>query len=68
MKNILIIGGSYGIGQALIEQLQAEYQLFVGCRTTIENANINHFVFDAMSDAIDLNLLPEKIDGFVYLL
>ena len=67
MKNILIIGGSYGIGQALIEQLQTDYQLFVGCRTTIENATINYFAFDAMTDTLDLNLLPEKIDGFVYL-
>lgn len=67
MKNILIIGGSYGIGQALIHELKEEYNLFVGCRTKINDPNIHYFNFDALNDNIDLSLLPEKLDGFVYL-
>lgn len=67
MKNILIIGGSYGIGEALINQLKNDSQLYIGCRTAINDSKINYFNFDALNDTLDLDILPEKIDGFVYL-
>lgn len=67
MKNILIIGGSYGIGEALIKQLKNDNKLFVGCRTNIDDANINYFSFDALTDILDVSNLPESLDGFVYL-
>lgn len=67
MKNILIIGGSYGIGEALIKNLENTNQLFVGCRTPTQSSKVNYFTFDALNDPIDLSQLPEALDGFVYL-
>ena len=68
MKNILIIGGSYGIGLAIAEQLQNENNVFIASRTNenIENENVTHITFDATTDTLDTTLLPEVIDGLVY--
>ncbi|SNR48625.1 NAD(P)-dependent dehydrogenase, short-chain alcohol dehydrogenase family [Maribacter sedimenticola] len=68
MKNILLIGGSHGIGLAIVNELKDNHQLFIASRTadTIAHKNITHIPFDATKDELDLGQLPEKIDGFVY--
>ncbi|VXB00491.1 Oxidoreductase [Flavobacterium sp. 9AF] len=67
-KNILLIGGSYGIGYALAEILKEENTVYIASRTA-ENldSSIHHIPFDANSDAINLEMLPYPIDGFVFL-
>ena len=69
MKNILLIGGSYGIGLALAKELQNNNNVFVASRTNEELANLNvtHIPFDVTSDTLDTSKLPEVIDGLVYL-
>lgn len=69
MKNILLIGGSYGIGLALAKELQFENKVFIASRTkeNIEEMHITHIPFDATTDTLDTSLLPEVIDGLVYL-
>jgi 3-oxoacyl-[acyl-carrier protein] reductase len=69
MKNILLIGGSYGIGLAIAKQLQNNNNVFVASRTNEELANLNvtHIPFDASTDTLDTSKLPEVIDGLVYL-
>jgi 3-oxoacyl-[acyl-carrier protein] reductase len=69
MKNILLIGGSYGIGLAIAKQLQDNNNVFVASRTNEELANLNvtHIPFDASTDTLDTSKLPEVIDGLVYL-
>lgn len=69
MKNILLIGGSYGIGLALAKELQFENKVFIASRTkeNIEEMHITHIPFDATIDTLDVSLLPEVIDGLVYL-
>lgn len=69
MKNILLIGGSYGIGLALAKELQNNNNVFVASRTNEELANLNvtHIPFDVTSDTLDTSKLPEIIDGLVYL-
>lgn len=69
MKNILLIGGSYGIGLALAKKLQNNNNVFVASRTNEElsNLNLTHIQFDASTDTLDTSLLPEVIDGLVYL-
>ncbi len=67
-KNILLIGGSYGIGLALTELLKSENNIYVASRTT-ENldASIHHITFDANSQVLNSEALPNQIDGFVFL-
>jgi len=69
MKNILLIGGSYGIGLALTNLLKEEHYLFVASRSNeqLQGANITHLTFDALNDTIDTSKLPAVIDGLVYL-
>lgn len=68
MKNILLIGGSYGIGLALAKELQYENKVFVASRTNenLADLHITHIPFDAASDTLDVSQLPEVIDGLVY--
>lgn len=69
MKNILLIGGSYGIGLALAKELQFENKVFIASRTkeNIEDMHITYIPFDATTDTIDTTTLPDVIDGLVYL-
>lgn len=65
MKNIVIIGGSHGIGKALADMLTSENVLFFS-RTRSEQTAATYFPFDVLQDTLDTSVLPEKIDGLVY--
>ena len=69
MRNILLIGGSYGIGFELAKELQVKNNVFIASRTNEElvNLKVTHIPFDASIDTIDTSKLPEVIDGLVYL-
>ncbi|WOI23816.1 SDR family NAD(P)-dependent oxidoreductase [Nonlabens ulvanivorans] len=66
-KNILLIGGSHGIGNAIVQHMHGDNNLFVASR---ENENlpdgVTHISFDALTDELDTSALPESLDGFVY--
>ena len=68
MKNILLIGGSYGIGLELAKELQLENNVFVASRTNenLNNLKVTHILFDATTDTLDISKLPSVIDGLVY--
>lgn len=68
MKNILLIGGSYGIGQAIAKAIQNDNNVFVASRSVegLSGLNVTHIPFDVLSDTLDTSLLPAQIDGFVY--
>lgn len=68
MKNILLIGGSYGIGLAIAKEIQAGNNVFVASRTNenLDDLNVNYIPFDALTDTLDLSKLPAVIDGLVY--
>lgn len=68
MKNILLIGGSHGIGLEITTSLCKENNVIVASRTNenLVQLGVKHIVFDANTDVLDLNTLPETIDGFVY--
>ena len=67
-RNIVLIGGSYGIGLSIVKQLQESCTIYVASRSTegLEGMNVKHIPFDALTDSLDLSLLPEEIHGFVY--
>ena len=68
MKNILLIGGSYGIGASLTKIIANDNNVIVASRTKPQDEinNVKYLSFDALNDEIDENELPEIIDGFVY--
>ena len=67
-KNILVIGGSSGIGLALVTLLLPDNNVYVASRSSerIDGLKVNYIPFDATKDTIDTSLLPETLDGFVY--
>ncbi len=68
MKNILLIGGSYGIGLAIAKELQFENNVYIASRSSENLADVRatHIAFDATTDTIDTSKLPTIIDGLVY--
>ena len=68
MKNILLIGGSYGIGLAIVKELASTNNLFVASRTKEElsGLQVTHIPFDASVDTLDTTKLPAIIDGLIY--
>lgn len=67
MKNILLIGGSYGIGAEIASQLVAENNVIIASRSN-ENIpeNVNYIEFNATKDSIADQNLPNKIHGLIY--
>jgi NAD(P)-dependent dehydrogenase (short-subunit alcohol dehydrogenase family) len=64
MKTILIVGGSKGIGNALLEELKATHKIINFSRNEVEHhENITHYSLDVQNDE-----LPEidNLDGLVY--
>lgn len=68
MKNILLIGGSHGIGLEIAKNLSPNHNIIIASRTDeqLADLNVQHIPFDVLTDTLDLNTLPEIIDGFVY--
>lgn len=67
-KNILLIGGSYGIGLEMAKKLSTEYHVYIASRSNdqLSNLDVTHIPFDVLSDDISEKEIPEKLDGFVY--
>jgi NAD(P)-dependent dehydrogenase (short-subunit alcohol dehydrogenase family) len=68
MKNILLIGGSYGIGLAIARELESDNNIYVASRTNegLSEMNVTHIPFDATTDILDTTKLPKVIDGLIY--
>lgn len=66
-KNILLIGGSYGIGASIANKLKENNNVIIASRSN-ENIpkGITHHTFDALNEDISTLDLPENIDGLVY--
>ncbi len=67
MKNILLIGGSYGIGLEIAKQMSEDHNVIIASRTD-ENipSNIKHITFDVSKDDSASLELPDTLDGLVY--
>jgi 3-oxoacyl-[acyl-carrier protein] reductase len=67
MKNILLIGGSYGIGQAIANRVSETNNVHVASRTSDQISEaITYHSFDVMEDEIATLQLPDAIDGLVF--
>jgi NAD(P)-dependent dehydrogenase (short-subunit alcohol dehydrogenase family) len=67
MKNILLIGGSYGIGHDIATQLKDTHHIHIASRTS-ENIpeGVTHHTFNVLEDDITSLQLPDTIDGLVF--
>jgi NAD(P)-dependent dehydrogenase (short-subunit alcohol dehydrogenase family) len=67
-KNILLVGGSHGIGFEIARALHEQFTVYVASRTNDElgNLDVNYISFDATTDTLNESELPEEIHGFVY--
>lgn len=65
MANILVVGGSRGIGAALINSLLQDNNIFNLSRTApaINHPNLTHYDFNALEDEVPL---IDDIDSIVY--
>ena len=68
-KNILLIGGSTGIGFQLSELLKENHNIYVASRNTgnLDTDKVKHLDFDVLKDNIEDLDLPDQLDGLVYL-
>jgi NAD(P)-dependent dehydrogenase (short-subunit alcohol dehydrogenase family) len=66
-KNILLIGGSYGIGLEIAKQLTETHNVHVAARSndTLPEG-ITYHDFDVLNDNITSLDLPDKLHGLVY--
>ena len=68
MKNILLIGGSTGIGYELSQKLKEDNNIFISTRDQekFNHPNIKTNKLD-LDKEFETEWLPEHLDGFVYL-
>lgn len=67
-KNVLLIGGSHGIGFELAKALLNDHTVYVASRTNeqLGNLDVNYIEFDATTDTLDEKQLPRELHGFAY--
>ncbi len=67
-KNIVLIGGSHGIGLETAKNLAEDHNVFIASRTSeqLSDLNVKHLEFDVTKDKVEDLDLPDTIDGLVY--
>ncbi len=67
-KNILLIGGSHGIGFEMAKILSKNHHVIVASRSDegLAELDVTHIRFDATKDTLDTSLLPDNINAFAY--
>lgn len=70
MKNYVIIGGSSGIGEAIVNTLETnpDNNIIASYNSTEKQSRdrVNYIALDVTKDELDVQSLPETIDGLVY--
>ena len=69
-KHYLVVGGSYGVGLAVVKQLlESRHQVTVISRSADsinELAIAKHISLDITTDDLPIDELPESLDGLIY--
>lgn len=64
MKNILVVGGSRGIGKAIVERLDANIHVISRNEINDKKEGVNYIVADACDENIELNF--DALDSVIY--
>ena len=67
-KNILLIGGSSGIGLASAKLLIESHEVYIASRSSdfLTGLEIHHLPFDVTTDDLSTLEIPDELSGFVY--
>lgn len=67
-KNILLIGGSSGIGLATAKLLTESHEVYIASRSSdsLTGLDIHHLPFDVTTDDLSTLDLPDELSGLVY--
>lgn len=67
-KNILLIGGSSGIGLATAKLLTENHEVYIASRSSdsLTGLDIHHLPFDVTTDNLSTLDLPAELSGLVY--
>ena len=67
-KNILIVGGSSGIGLSLVKLLQSDHNLIVANRTNeaLNGLSVDFIPYDVENGELEVSSIPETLHGLVY--
>jgi NAD(P)-dependent dehydrogenase (short-subunit alcohol dehydrogenase family) len=67
-KNILLIGGSSGIGLATAKLLTQNHEIYIASRSSnsLTGLDIHHLPFDVTTDDLSRLDLPAELSGIVY--
>ncbi|MDX1542417.1 MAG: SDR family oxidoreductase [Christiangramia sp.] len=67
-KNILLIGGSTGIGKEIAKRMANDNKVIIASRNDIQTneENIQHLKFDVLEDDITKLELPDTLHSFIY--
>ena len=67
-KNILLIGGSSGIGLATAKLLTESHEVYIASRSSdsLTGLDIHHLPFDVITDDLSTLDLPAELSGLVY--
>lgn len=69
MKNYIIIGGSSGIGKALVQQLATmNHKVYATFNQTVpdEIQHVQYIKHNVLTDEVPIDKFPDSIDGIVY--
>ena len=68
-KNMLLIGGSYGIGLALVKALHQDHNVIIASRSKegLTGLDVTHLPYDVLQMNPETLELPDQIHGFAYL-
>ena len=69
MRNYIIIGGSSGIGEGIVNLLEQEEATVLATYNNNEKqdrSKISYLQFDALNDSLNLDDLPDEIHGLAY--
>lgn len=69
MKNYIVIGGSSGIGEAIVSTMERNGENIIATYNTNQKddqGQVRFIPFDVTTDTLDLDSLPEEIHGLVY--
>ncbi|WP_340065983.1 SDR family oxidoreductase [Ascidiimonas aurantiaca] len=67
-KNILLVGGSYGIGHAIADLLSQDHKIYIASRSYDHppKSNIVHVPYDVNKHTSLPEVIPQEIHGFVF--